>query len=165
MKKEIILKEGFKSNAAGCSTFLVAFVILFIMLVIDGIYMSYENEANLTFLTIFLPLIGAVFTYSVVAFHEGGCEPEELLSITENGLYYHLKNVQIQWDQISEIQIIDNVISVTVDSDPEKDFKLKLNITDFYTLRMTVDELVKIINCYYKKDIYTYTSSPSCGCC
>ena len=87
----------------------------------------------------------------------------EILSINKTGIFNHKKKQQLIWDEISEIQIIDAVISVTVDLYPEKDFQLNLGDTDVYT-DMNRDDFAKLLQCHYKKEIYTYNSPPSCGC-
>lgn len=90
-------------------------------------------------------------------------EAVEILSITKTGIFNHKTKKQLIWNEISEIQIIDAVLSVTVDMHPEKDFQLHLADTDVYT-DMTRDDLAKLLQGHYKKEIYTYNAPPSCGC-
>ncbi|TZF99800.1 hypothetical protein FW781_07685 (plasmid) [Chryseobacterium panacisoli] len=90
-------------------------------------------------------------------------EAVEILSITKTGIFNHKKKQQLMWDEISEIQIIDAVISVTVDLYPEKDFQLHLADTDVYT-EMNREDFEKLLQYHYKKDIYIHNTPPSCGC-
>lgn len=90
-------------------------------------------------------------------------EAVEILSITQTGIFNHKTKQQLIWDEISEIQIVDAVLSVTVDLYPEKDFQLHLGDTDVDT-DMTRDDFAKLIQGHYKKEIYTYNSPLSCGC-
>ncbi|MGN7705951.1 hypothetical protein [Chryseobacterium sp. 22543] len=136
------------------------------------IYLLLTSNSFFKFLisVIVLVLISALFYGSVKILI--GCireqrTPEEkaveILSITKTGIFNHKKKQQLIWNEISEIQIIDAVISVTVDLYPEKDFQLNLGDTDVYT-DMNRDDFAKLLQCHYKKEIYTYNSPPSCGC-
>ncbi|MCS4301676.1 hypothetical protein [Chryseobacterium sp. BIGb0232] len=86
-----------------------------------------------------------------------------VLSISEMGINYYTESKKTEWKDISEIQIIDAVLSVTVDLNPEKDFKLNLSKTDLQK-QMTQDSFEKLLEYHYKKDVYIYNAPSSCGC-
>ncbi|MGU3376294.1 hypothetical protein [Chryseobacterium sp. M5A1_1a] len=90
-------------------------------------------------------------------------EPVKRLSITSKGVFNHRTKKQLIWEEISEIQIVDAILSVTVDPHPEKDFQLNLSDTDIYR-QMSREDFEKILKNHYKKEIYTYYTPPSCGC-
>lgn len=90
-------------------------------------------------------------------------EPVRKLSISSKGIFNYKAKKQLIWEEISEIQIIDSVLSVTVDPDSEKDFQLNLSDTDIYK-QMTREDFENLLRKYYKKEIHTYYTPPSCGC-
>ncbi|MFP3835095.1 hypothetical protein [Chryseobacterium sp. SIMBA_028] len=90
-------------------------------------------------------------------------EPEKKLSISSKGIVNYRAKKQLNWEEISEIQIIDSILSVTVDPHPEKDFQLNLSDTDIYS-QMTREDFEKLLRNHYKKEIHTYYTPPSCGC-
>ncbi|MBP2617998.1 hypothetical protein [Chryseobacterium jejuense] len=86
-----------------------------------------------------------------------------VLNISREGMNYYPENKEIEWENISEIQIIDSVLSVTVDFNPKKDFKLNLSTTDLQK-QMTQDRFEKLLKYHYKKEVYIYNTPSSCGC-
>ncbi|BAP33070.1 uncharacterized protein CHSO_4033 [Chryseobacterium sp. StRB126] len=90
-------------------------------------------------------------------------KPVKRLSISSKGMFNHRTERQLIWEEISEIQIIDSMLSVTVDPHPEKDFQLNLSDTDVYK-QMTREDFENLLKHHYKKEIYTYYTPPSCGC-
>ncbi len=59
-------------------------------------------------------------------------ESVKILTISSKGIFNHRTERQLIWKEISEIQIIDSILSVTVDPHPKKDFQLNLSDTDVY---------------------------------
>ncbi|MGE8553779.1 MAG: hypothetical protein ACN6OB_07570 [Chryseobacterium jejuense] len=90
-------------------------------------------------------------------------EPVKRLTISSKGIFNHRTERQLIWEEISEIQVIDSMLSVTVDPHPEKDFQLNLSDTDVYK-QMTRADFENLLKQHYKKEIYTYYTPPSCGC-
>ncbi|SDJ36261.1 hypothetical protein [Chryseobacterium jejuense] len=90
-------------------------------------------------------------------------EPVKKLTISSKGIFNHRTERQLIWEEISEIQVIDSMLSVTVDPHPEKDFQLNLSDTDVYK-QMTRADFENLLKHHYKKEIYTYYTPPSCGC-
>ncbi|MGE8431940.1 hypothetical protein [Chryseobacterium joostei] len=86
-----------------------------------------------------------------------------VLSISREGINYYTESKETDWGSISEIQIIDSVLSVTVDLNPKKDFKLSLSKTDLHT-QMTQESFEKLLKYHYKKEFYIYNTPSSCGC-
>ncbi|MCW1960853.1 hypothetical protein [Chryseobacterium viscerum] len=86
-----------------------------------------------------------------------------VLNISKEGIAYYPENKKAIWVDISEIQIIDSILSVTVDFDSGKDFKLNLFNTDLQK-QMKQDDFEKLLEYYYKKEIYIYHTPSSCGC-
>ncbi|MFP3835094.1 hypothetical protein [Chryseobacterium sp. SIMBA_028] len=86
-----------------------------------------------------------------------------VLSISKEGINYYTESKEINWESISEIQIIDAVLSVTVDLNPKKDFKLNLSKTDLQK-QMTLGRFEKLLKYHYKKEVYIYNTPSSCGC-
>ncbi|CAD0220931.1 conserved protein of unknown function [Chryseobacterium sp. JV274] len=85
------------------------------------------------------------------------------LTISKEGITYYPENKKSEWGNISEIQIIDSILAVTVDFDSGKDFKLNLFKTDLQK-QMKQEDFEKLLEYHYKKEIYTYITPSSCGC-
>ncbi len=73
-----------------------------------------------------------------------------VLNISKEGITYYPENRKAEWGSISEIQIIDSILSVTVDFDSKKDFKLNLFNTDLQK-QMKQEDFEKLLEYYYKK--------------
>lgn len=86
-----------------------------------------------------------------------------VLNISKEGMTYYPENKEIKWGNISEIQIVDSELSVTVDFNSNEDLKLNLFNTDFQK-QMTQDSFEKLLKYHYKKEIYIYNTPSSCGC-
>lgn len=86
-----------------------------------------------------------------------------VLNISKEGMDYYPENKEIKWGNISEIQIIDSELSVTVDFNSNEDFKLNLLNTDLQK-QMTQDCFEKLLKHHYKKEVYIYNTPSSCGC-
>lgn len=86
-----------------------------------------------------------------------------VLSISREGINYYTERKETDWGSISEIQIIDSILSVTVDLNPEKDFKLNLSKTNLHK-QMTQEIFEKLLKYHYKKEVYIYNTPSSCGC-
>lgn len=173
MKTEITLYKS-RQRKPGYVTIiffmLLSLALLAALCAILYLLLTNSNFFKFLILIVVLVLISAFFYGSVKILI--GCiteqrapeeEAVEILSITKTGIFNHKKKQQLIWNEISEIQIIDAVISVTVDLYPDKDFQLHLADTDVYT-DMTRDDFAKLLQGHYEKEIYTYNSPPSCGC-
>ena len=86
-----------------------------------------------------------------------------VVNISKEGITYYTDNKKAEWENISEIQIVDSVLSVAIDLDPKKDFKLNLFSTDLQK-QMKQADFEKLLKYHYKKEIYTYSTPSSCGC-
>lgn len=86
-----------------------------------------------------------------------------VLSISIEGINYYTESKETDWGSISEIQIIDSVLSVTVDLNPKKDFKLDLSKTNLHK-QMKQEVFEKLLKYHYKKEVYIYNTPSSCGC-
>ncbi|MGY0038116.1 hypothetical protein [Pedobacter sp. NJ-S-72] len=85
-----------------------------------------------------------------------------LLTVNGEGLRYHAHTTLIQWKVITDIQIIDRQLSVSVGGSPALDFTLNLLDTD---LQETFDDFCELLNRYYSpRKIYLYETLVSCGC-
>jgi len=173
MKTEITLYKSRQRKPGYVTIIFFMFTSLALLAALCAlIYLLLTSSDSFKFLIsiIVLVLISALFYGSVKILIRCITEqrtPEEeaveILSITQTGIFNHKAKQQLIWDEISEIQIVDAVISVTVDLYPEKDFQLHLGDTDVYT-DMTRDDFAKLLQGHYKKEIYTYNSPLSCGC-
>ncbi len=84
------------------------------------------------------------------------------LKVSEEGLQYYKHLTLIEWRSITDIQIINRELSVSVGTSPALDFKLNLLDTD---LEYDFDDFCQLLNkYYYPKSIYTYETWSSCGC-
>lgn len=162
MKKEVLLLDGRDYNGGCAIFFLIGISIIFTDITFVLSMPEYFNINLNLFIILIIIIFGWIINENRIYRVQN---KKSILSVSEKGIFEFKKSNLICWEEISEIQIIDYVLSVTVDSEPEKDFKLPLRATDFYEQQMTIDDFVKLINCYYNKNIYTYNSPPSCGCC
>lgn len=137
--------------------------IIYLLLISSNFFKSLISIIVLVFISVFFYGSVKILIGCIKEQRTPEEEAVKILSINKTGIFNHKAKQQLLWDEISEIQIIDAVISVTVDLYPEKDFQLYLGDTDVYT-DMTRDDFVKLLQCHYKKEIYTYNSPVSCGC-
>ncbi|WP_126652015.1 hypothetical protein [Chryseobacterium aureum] len=173
METEITLYKSRQRKPGHVTSIFFLFISLALLAALcEVIYILLTGRNFFNFLiSIIILVFLSVFFYSSVKIFirclKEQNEPEEdvveILSITKTGIFNHKTKQQLIWDEISEIQIIDGVISVTVDFYPEKDFQLHLGDTDVYT-DMTREDFAKLLQDHYKKEIYTYNSPSSCGC-
>lgn len=173
MESEVILYKS-QQEKAGYTT-----VILF-MIFSAGLLATFCAVVFLVFtsqnffyllISIFVLLGVSVFLYAsvkiliscIAEWMKPDEEPVKRLSITSIGIFNYKVERQLFWEEISEIQVIDSILSVTVDPYPEKDFQLNLSDTDVYK-QMTREDFENLLKHHYKKEIYTYYTPPSCGC-
>lgn len=88
-------------------------------------------------------------------------EKIKMLSITQQGLHYFEHVTPLRWDEISEIEIIDKKLAVTVKGRSTLDFSMDLDKTTF---QYSVSELAKLLGSYFTGKIYVHETSVSCGC-
>jgi hypothetical protein len=103
-----------------------------------------------------------LITVRVVGYWAKREENTVLLRVCEQGIHYYKHTALIQWKVITDIQIVNRELSVSVSASPELDFTLNLLDTD---LQETFDDFCQLLNrYYYPKTVYIYESSVSCGC-
>ena len=148
-------------DPGNCSCMAGLFLFSFIIMVIvscfsegkEALSISLYATAILTFLLVTVRAIG------YLAKRE---EKTVLLRVCEEGLHYYEHTALIHWKDITDIQIIDRKLSVSVGTSPALDFTLNLLDSD---LQETFDDFCQLLNrYYYPRTIYLYESSFSCGC-
>ncbi|NII83532.1 hypothetical protein [Pedobacter sp. SG908] len=101
-------------------------------------------------------------TVRVVGYWAQREEKTVLLMVCEEGLHYYDHAALIQWKVITDIQIVNRELSVSVGPLPALDFTLNLLDTN---LQERFDDFCQLLNrYYYPKTVYIYESSVSCGC-
>lgn len=159
MKKEVLLLDA-KDYNAGCAVYFFIGISVIFSNIIFILKLNANHSLNL-FIILMVLIFGWVINENRVYKTQNR---KSILFVSEQGIFEFRKSNLIDWAEISEIQIIDRVLSVTVDNFPKKDFKVNLSKTDL-NKKMKYEEFEDLLRNYYKKDIYTYTSPPSCGCC
>lgn len=160
VKDEIILyKKAWDPGNCSCmvSLFLVSFIVMVIISFFSEdkwtLSISLYASAILTFILV---------TVRVVGYWAQREEKTVLLTVCEEGIHYHEHTALIQWKVITDIQIVNRELSVSVGASPVLDFTLNLLDTD---LQETFDDFCQLLNrYYYPKTVYIYESSVSCGC-
>jgi len=159
-KDEMILyKKAWDPGTCSCmaSLFLVSFIFMVVVSFFSeekgALSISLYASAVLTFMLV---------TVRVVGYWAKREENTVLLTVCEEGIHYYEHTALIQWKVITDIQIVDRKLSVSVDATPALDFTLNLLDTD---LQETFDDFCQLLNrYYYPKTVYIYESSVSCGC-
>ncbi len=153
-----IYKKDHDYGNASCLVSLFIFTCIIMMIVA---YFLPEPPV----LKIFLYLTPGLFVLFMIIkaaeFYANKKEKVKVLSITQEGLHYYQHTTPLRWDEISEIEIIDKKLSVTVKGKPAADFSLNLGQT---TNEYKVDELAKLLGSYFSGKIYVYEKAESCGC-
>lgn len=84
-----------------------------------------------------------------------------MLSISEEGIHYYTHPSPVHWKKISNIEIVDQRLSVSIKSSPSLNFTLNLYDTD---LQNRSDSFYQLLSSYYARRIYRYDAAPSFGC-
>jgi hypothetical protein len=159
-KDEMILyRKARDYGNCSCMASLLLFTLL-VMIIISyfseekgALYISLYAAAGLTFILVMI---------KVIAYAAAREAKTVLLTVSGEGLHYYEHTTLIQWKDITDIQIINRQLSVSVGQFPALDFTLNLLDTD---LLETFDDFCELLNHYYSpRSIYTYESFSSCGC-
>lgn len=173
MGSEVILYK-LQQEKAGYATIII-FIIFSVGLLAAFcamVFLAFTNQSFFYILISIFVLLGvSVFLYASVKILISCIaermkpveEPVKRLTISSKGIFNHRTERQLIWEEISEIQVTDSILSVTVDPHPEKDFQLNLSDTDVYK-QMTRADFENLLKQHYKKEIYNYYTPPSCGC-
>ncbi len=145
----------------GCSCMASLFLFTFFIMIIIS-YFSEDQE----FLRIGLwgtaILLFILLAINLLAYKAEHGVKTMLLTVSAEGIHYYEHTTFIQWSAVTDIQIINHELSVSVGKSPSLDFKLNLLDTD---LRETFDDFCQLLNrYYYPKSIYIYETAVSCGC-
>lgn len=159
MKDKIVLYRRVR-NYVGCSVMAaIGLLSVFILMIIS--YVAEEEEVVHQLFYYVAVLIFTLLAIQVLAYRSKQGAETILLTVSEEGLHYYEHARFIQWGSITDIQIIDERLSVSVDSSPTLDFKLNLLDTD---LKGASTDLCQLLNLYYyPKRIYIHETFPT-GC-
>jgi hypothetical protein len=144
-----------------CSCMASLFLVSFIFMVVVSFFLEEKGALSISlYASAILTFI--LITVRVVGYWAKREENTVLLRVCEQGIYYYKHTALIQWKVITDIQIVNRELSVSVSASPELDFTLNLLDTD---LQETFDDFCQLLNrYYYPKTVYIYESSVSCGC-
>ena len=165
MKDEMILYRK-RWDPGNCSCMTVLLLVTFLFMMVISYFSDEKGALEISFYsTVVLILI-------LLAIRGLGHISKQnsqmiLLTVSEEGLRYYAHPALIPWKTITDIQIINHELSVSVGASPVSDFTLNLMDTDLMDryLKETFDDFCQLINrYYYPKTIYIYETSVSCGC-
>ena len=157
---EIVLYKKVR-DYGGCSCMATLLLFTFFVMIIVS-YFSDEKGALHISLYAAGVLLLALLGVKLIAYKSKHEAKTMRLKVSEEGLHYYEHLTFIEWRAITDIQIINRELSVSVGTSPALDFKLNLLDTD---LEHTYDDFCQLLNkYYYPKSIYTYETWSSCGC-
>lgn len=159
MKETITIYK--KDHDYGNASCLVSLFILTCIVMMIVAYFLPEPPVLRIFLYLTPGLIVLLVIIKAAEFYANKGEKVKALSITQEGLHYFQHITPLRWDVISEIEIIDKKLAVTVKGKPAFDFSLNLIQTTF---EYKVDELVEMLGSCFTGKIYVHETSVSCGC-
>jgi hypothetical protein len=159
MKAEIVLYRRVR-NYVGCSVMVgLCLLTVFIMMIL--FYIAEEKEMVHQLFYCVAAIIFTLLAIQVIAYRSKQGAETILLTVSEEGLHYYEHGTFIQWSAITEIQIIDERLSVSVNTSPALGFKLNLLDTD---LKGASSDLCQLLNQYfYPKRIHIHETFPT-GC-
>jgi hypothetical protein len=159
-KDEMILYRKVRDYGS-CSCMASLFLVTVLFMIIVS-YFSEEKGALQISLYTAAALIFILVVIKLLAYAGEREEKSVLLSVSGEGLHYYGHTTLIQWKVITDIQIIDRQLSVSVGTSPALDFTLNLLDTD---LLETFDDFCQLLDRYYApRKIYLYETLVSCGC-
>ena len=159
MKETITIYR--KDHDYGSATCLVSlFISTCIVMLIVAFFMP-EPPVLKAFLYITPASIVLLVIIKAAVFYANKGEKVKMLSVSPQGLHYFQHLTPLRWDEISEIEIVDKKLAVTVKGKSTLDFSLNLDKTTF---QYGVNELVELLGSYIKGKIYVHETSVSCGC-
>lgn len=155
----ILYRKGRDYGNCSCMASLFLFTLI-IMIIVSyfsvekvALYFSLYAAAALTFILVIIKIIA----YAAVREAK-----TVLLTVGAEGLHYHTHTTLIPWKAITDIQIVNHQLSVSVGGSPALDFTLNLLDTDVLE---TFDDFCELLNRYYApRKIYLYETLVSCGC-
>lgn len=155
----ILYKKAWDPGNCSCTAAL--FLFSFIVMVIISFFS--EDKRNLSISLYASAILTFILvTVRVVGYWAQREEKTVLLMVCEEGLHYYDHAALIQWKVITDIQIVNRELSVSVGPLPALDFTLNLLDTN---LQERFDDFCQLLNrYYYPKTVYIYESSVSCGC-
>jgi len=155
----ILYRKGRDYGNCSCMVSLLLFT--FLMMIIIS-YFSDEKGALQISLYTSAGLIFILVMIKVIAYAAERGAKIVLLTVGAEGLRYYEHTTLIPWKVITDIQIVNHQLSVSVGGSPALDFTLNLLDTDVLE---TFDDFCELLNRYYApRKIYLYETLVSCGC-
>ncbi|MGN7720405.1 hypothetical protein [Chitinophaga sp. 22620] len=159
MKDNITIYQ--KDHDYGNASCLVSLFIFTCIVMMITAYFIPEPPVLKVFLYLTPGLIVLLVIIKAAEFYANKGENVKVLSVTREGMHYFQHAAPLSWDEISEIEIIDKKLAVTVKGKPSSDFSVNLTQTTF---EYNVNVLVELLGSYFTGKIYVYETSVSCGC-
>lgn len=159
MKETITIYR--KDHDYGNASCLVSLFVLTCIIMMIVAYFLPEPPVLKVFLYLTPGLIVLLVIIKAAEFYANKGEKVKVLSITQEGLHYFQHVTPLSWNEISEIEIIDKKLAVTVKGKPVSDFSVNLDQTTF---EYRVNEFAELLGSYFTGKIYVHETSVSCGC-